>query len=435
MKRIVYPLLALVLLLPSQLFAQDTGIKFFKGTFEEALAEAQKQDKPLFVDFYAVWCGPCKRMAKEVFTQKEVGDYFNQKFINLQLDAEAKPNLEVAKKYKVEAFPTIAFIDKEGKAISISIGAMDKAALLDAAKVAVGEVLGFEALYDMYKKDKNDLSVQQDLLTQAPSFLATQNGMDAERWVVRMRNLYKDYINTKMGDDLINKRDYNIILSLGGDDKELEAKIIDFMNKNLSKWREAAGDAPAYYIIEYNDGKINDLAKGGDPAYREYVEKINGEYKDAYGVVAMDGISPYEKSKLFADALYTLYKEKDVNRYKDLMQQYFGKLGAEADGTDYGRAAQELYNAMGSKLTDADHQTAIEWVGKALQQKNSLMDRINFLVMTGDSYKALKKYDEAQSFYNQAFAETYQFQDNAQTQGMLQAVIVKKLSELDLLRK
>ncbi len=35
------------------------GIEFFKGTWEEALAEAKKQDKILFVDAYAKWCGPC----------------------------------------------------------------------------------------------------------------------------------------------------------------------------------------------------------------------------------------------------------------------------------------------------------------------------------------------------------------------------------------
>ena len=74
----------------SPLYAQEntTGISFFKGTFEEALVKAKQENKPLFVDFYAVWCVPCKKMAKTVFTQEAVGKYFNEHFISLQLDAE-----------------------------------------------------------------------------------------------------------------------------------------------------------------------------------------------------------------------------------------------------------------------------------------------------------------------------------------------------------
>ena len=86
MKRLILlPLLLFALLCKAQ---GEQGITFFKGSFNEALAEAKKQNKPLFVDFYATWCVPCKRMAKEVFTLPEVGEYFNSRFISLQIDAE-----------------------------------------------------------------------------------------------------------------------------------------------------------------------------------------------------------------------------------------------------------------------------------------------------------------------------------------------------------
>ena len=66
----------------------EEGIKFFEGTWEEALTLAKKEHKIIFVDAYTTWCGPCKQMAKDVFTQKEVGDFYNKSFINVKLDME-----------------------------------------------------------------------------------------------------------------------------------------------------------------------------------------------------------------------------------------------------------------------------------------------------------------------------------------------------------
>ena len=56
------------------------GIRFFEGTLKEALAKAKKEGKFVFFDAYASWCGPCKTMENEVFTDSAVGAYFNEKF-------------------------------------------------------------------------------------------------------------------------------------------------------------------------------------------------------------------------------------------------------------------------------------------------------------------------------------------------------------------
>lgn len=431
----LFALLCTVLALPA-MAQEGKGIQFFKGTFAQALAKAKSEGKPLFVDFYAVWCGPCKKMEKQIFTQPEVGEYFNKHFVAVQLDAEKPENVDVAKTYKVEAFPTLGIFDGEGKALSINVGYMNAQELMAMAKTAVGEVKGFEQLYKEYRQNPNDLTIQQDLLTLAPQFLTTQDGMDAEKWVVRVRKIYQAYIEKKMSDNsLINRKDYIIIGYLGGDDEESTYRLVDYISKNMDAWMAAVGEPAAYYVVEKNDERMLKLVKKGDESYKTYLEKIRTDYKKAYDVIKFTSATPYDKSRDYYNALFAIYKNKDVALYLKLMRQYLATLGADANAADYAMAAQSLYYAAGNKLSAADHEQAIEWLKVAIPSEKVLMNKINYLVMVGDSYRELKKYNEAEQYYKQAYGESLQMGELEQAQQMIQAGVLHKLSTLELLTR
>ena len=93
-------------------------------SFDEALKAAKQENKLVFIDFYTDWCGPCKKMANEVFPQKMVGDFMNEKFVNLKFNAE-KEGKELAARYKVSAYPTFVILDTEGKVVGELKGSMD----------------------------------------------------------------------------------------------------------------------------------------------------------------------------------------------------------------------------------------------------------------------------------------------------------------------
>ena len=116
------------------------GIEFFHGTFEEAKAEAKAQDKLLFVDAYAQWCGPCKRMAANVFTQDEVGAFYNATFINVKMDMENGEGPQFAQKYPVRAYPTLMYIDYDGKMVHQQKGAQQAEGLIQLGKMALRKV-------------------------------------------------------------------------------------------------------------------------------------------------------------------------------------------------------------------------------------------------------------------------------------------------------
>lgn len=107
MKRVL-ALLYFGVLAMGSIYAQ--GIEFFHGTYEEALQKARAEGKQIFVDVYTSWCGPCKMMAKNVFTRQEVGDYYNNKFVCLKLDAEKESSHAFFKHYQANGYPSFTTV-------------------------------------------------------------------------------------------------------------------------------------------------------------------------------------------------------------------------------------------------------------------------------------------------------------------------------------
>ncbi|NOU59330.1 thioredoxin family protein [Marinifilum caeruleilacunae] len=140
MKRLVMIACLLMATIAVKAHQEGKGMKFFHGTYEELLAEAKKQDKKIFIDFYTKWCGPCKAIAKNVFPLESVGKFYNEHFICYKVDAEVGEGPELAKKYKVKGFPTFTFTDAEGKSIyeGTSIGAGDEKGFLRLGRLALG---------------------------------------------------------------------------------------------------------------------------------------------------------------------------------------------------------------------------------------------------------------------------------------------------------
>lgn len=116
------------------------GIKFFKGTWEEALKKSKAEGKLIFLDAYASWCGPCKRMAATTFKDKEVGEFFNKNFINYKMDMEKhKDGRRLSSKYRLTAYPTLFFINANENVSHKSVGMLNKAQALKFGKEALAK--------------------------------------------------------------------------------------------------------------------------------------------------------------------------------------------------------------------------------------------------------------------------------------------------------
>ena len=126
------------------------GIVFEQGTWQEALNKAKAENKLIFMDCYTSWCGPCKMLAKEVFTDPDAAKFFNEHFVNVKFDMEKGEGVALKEKYGVHAFPTLNFINAQGELEHCLVGAPDLAMLLKEAQ-AVLDGKGLAALDKAYK--------------------------------------------------------------------------------------------------------------------------------------------------------------------------------------------------------------------------------------------------------------------------------------------
>lgn len=96
----------------------DTYSKYVMDTSGETPKYIGK--RPAVIDFYATWCGPCKRMAPIV---EELAKEFAGKVDFYQVDVDKES--ELARMFGIEAMPTFAFISADGK-LSSSVGMQSK---------------------------------------------------------------------------------------------------------------------------------------------------------------------------------------------------------------------------------------------------------------------------------------------------------------------
>lgn len=114
-----------LVLVASVTFAQGVAFEPDGTLLPQAAAKAKKENKLVFVDCYTQWCGPCKKMARDIFPQEKVGKFMNERFVNVKIDMEASYAEGLSKEWQVSGYPTFIIFNADGKEIGRFMGGSD----------------------------------------------------------------------------------------------------------------------------------------------------------------------------------------------------------------------------------------------------------------------------------------------------------------------
>ncbi|MBT3384785.1 MAG: thioredoxin family protein [Prolixibacteraceae bacterium] len=115
----------------------EAGITFFEGSWNEALELAKKENKIIFLDISASWCGPCKKLKASTFPNIEVGKYYNTNFINVAVDGEKGEGINLARKYKIKGYPSLIYVDGKEQLIAQTAGYRNPKQLIELGKKVI----------------------------------------------------------------------------------------------------------------------------------------------------------------------------------------------------------------------------------------------------------------------------------------------------------
>ncbi|WP_304237997.1 thioredoxin domain-containing protein [Jiulongibacter sediminis] len=113
MKRVISILLMSVML-HSVVYAQqskNSQVEFYKGSYDNFLRKAQQLRKPVLIEFWASWCGPCKKMEAETYSDANLADFVNKNFLVYRIDIDSNEGMEIVEKFGIKVFPTVLVAD------------------------------------------------------------------------------------------------------------------------------------------------------------------------------------------------------------------------------------------------------------------------------------------------------------------------------------
>lgn len=140
-----------------------SAVPWIDGPLEVALEQARQDGKQVLIDFGAYWCPPCQKLDEEVFTDPAVGSFIEQRFVPLHIEADVGEGEDLARRFHVQALPTLLVLDADGHERGRIVDAHPVEAMLTALDQASRGENTLARLEEAVENDPDDLAARYRL--------------------------------------------------------------------------------------------------------------------------------------------------------------------------------------------------------------------------------------------------------------------------------
>ncbi len=334
-------------LFSAELFAIETAIDFkmvnTEAEWNRILTDNKTTLKPIFVDVYTDWCGYCKMMDRDVFSDDEVGDYFNSQFVNVKLDAETEFGALFAANFDVTGYPTYLILDDRGNFIGDIVGYTEKQSLLESAEAYIE---GWKMLPGLSKKFANGTISDKELMDYA---VLLDNQGDA-----KAQGIIDQLLNNIALEDIMDPDNAEFLASFI-EDADLQAYLMITQHKD--RFIDIHGPEVFFEIIGnvYN----NLLSKAIDTEDESYLVQLTQKVIPYY----TEGQQELERGIFVTRKMFWAYIG-DVDSYKKEVESFRSQQGSGIEDFWYGEAYEIIEDYY-----DSDEMMALaeQWLDKSLE--------------------------------------------------------------------
>ncbi|MCO6490450.1 MAG: DUF255 domain-containing protein [Phaeodactylibacter sp.] len=343
------------LLFSAGLFAQE-GIEFSQDNWKDILAKAEAEDKIIFMDAYATWCGPCKMMSRNVFTESSVGEFYNKNFINAKIDMEAGEGIELAELYQVRAYPTLLFIGGDGELLHRAVGYHDAEQFVGLGKTALDPASRLSTMAKRYAEGDRS----PEFLHKYAMAAMTSMSPDAEEVV-------QAYLESK--EDWSDEETLQLIFESA---ESADSRLFDYILENRAAFEALYGERDV--LRKLQQMIISSLDPEGTP--EETLAKVDAQFRKAF---------PEEASMMSANFRMNYYRMLgQMDKYAETAVAYYDKYETES--------AMELNNiawAFFENIEDEEMlKKAVKWAEQSVEMEDAYYNNDTLASLY---YKAGKK--------------------------------------------
>ena len=266
-----------------------------------------EQGKPVFIDCYTSWCGPCKAMARDVFPQKEAGEYFNTKFVCWKVDMEKGEGPDLAKKYDVAAYPTFLILNSDGSLRATHVGSAPLNKFIPAIDKLLNDEKGLPWYQKQFKEGNRDKAFLNEYIELMDNkYLRNEKKRVVETLfegktaaqIVADEESYRLFLGTDFTpDDQLFLDVYRLRSTVLSNYDEKSATALD------DAWRRGARES-----IEFEGREFKSFDMDKFQAYKKKMKEYNVVGIDHIEDVTLVAVANYRKDY----ATLAKYLEKDI---------------------------------------------------------------------------------------------------------------------------